>query len=122
MVSTQLRINGLVFAQVGLRLNDKFRNEFDIVVQDSRLGVFALPDGRGALQFRNIHGCRAGTRPPSSERGGLGPGQTHSHYWKPGLVCDQLPVQLLACPADQWLFPRVRASLSLGHTKLRRWR
>ena len=44
MVSTQLRVNGLVFAQVGLRPNDTFRNEFDIVVQDPRLGVFALSE------------------------------------------------------------------------------
>ena len=44
MVSTQLRVNGLVFAQVGLRPNDTFRNEFDIVVQDPRLCVFALSE------------------------------------------------------------------------------
>jgi hypothetical protein len=42
MVSTQLRVNGIVFVQVGLRPNDQAGNEFDLVVQHPRLGSFAL--------------------------------------------------------------------------------
>jgi hypothetical protein len=44
MVSTQLRVNGIVFTKVGLQPNDTFQNKFDIVVQDPRLGPFALHD------------------------------------------------------------------------------
>lgn len=42
IVSTRLRVNGIVFAQVGLRPNDTFRNAFDVVVRDLGLGPFAL--------------------------------------------------------------------------------
>ena len=54
MVSTQLRVNGLVLTQVGLRPNDMFRNEIDIVVQDPRLGVFALSEAF-VLEIADCH-------------------------------------------------------------------
>jgi hypothetical protein len=61
MVSTQLRVNGLVFTQVGLRPNDTFRNEFDIVIQDPRLGAFALSEAF-VLEIAECHEAFVGWR------------------------------------------------------------
>jgi len=41
-VNIHLRVNGIEYREVGLRPNDTLRGEFDVLVQDPRLGPFAI--------------------------------------------------------------------------------